>query len=276
MSLIAGLLLALFSALALNASYFGQHAATKDLEQLSLRRPLRGLVQLFAHPGWLVAYLGGWVGWGAYVAALRLAPLSLVQSVSAGGVSLLVLFARRTSGRQRKRERNGAILASAGLVCVIASLRPGEHSRSVSFHTIGLLIVVGLVVAALLLAIFRRRPAIGLSLAAGLCYGVGDVATKGAVSGTVLLVPIFLVCHVLGFIATQLAYQRGSLIESAGLSSLLTNAIPLAAGIWLFGEAPPNGLLGALRIFGFIAALCGAALITGQHSTSEALSPVAE
>ncbi len=262
MSLATGLCLALFSALTLNLSYFGQHRATREIGRLSPREPLRSLGRLFSHPGWLFAYLAGWLGWAAYVAALHFAPLSLVQAISAGGVGLLVLFSRAAPGATPPREREGAIIASLGLICVIATLGAGESSRTATFAAIALLVTTGLAAAALALLALRHRLTIGLSVAAGLSYGVGDVATKGAVSGTAVLIPIFLLCHLLGFIATQLAYQRGTLIESAGLSSLLANAIPLIAGVVLFGEAPPGGPLGALRIVGFAAALCGGALIT--------------
>ena len=83
-SLPAGLGLALASAGALNWGFFTQHGAASALPPLSLRRPLRSLRLLFGERRWLAGFLVGIAGWLLYVGALALAPLSLVQAVSAG------------------------------------------------------------------------------------------------------------------------------------------------------------------------------------------------
>jgi hypothetical protein len=61
---------------------------------LSLRRPLASLRLLFAHKGWLIGFLAGIGGWVLYVAALALAPLSLVQATSAGGLGSWICSSR--------------------------------------------------------------------------------------------------------------------------------------------------------------------------------------
>ena len=105
-SLVIGLVLALATAAAFNWSWVAQHTITSQLPRLELRRPIWSLKLLFAHRRWLVAFLVGVGGWFFYVVALRLAPLSLVQSVSAGGLGLLAVFAQRASGeRDRKSTR---------------------------------------------------------------------------------------------------------------------------------------------------------------------------
>src|SRR5262245_59954006 len=102
----AGLLVALASALALNWGFWVRHGAASSLPKLSLRQPLWSLRLLFAHRRWLAGWSAGVVGWVLYVAALRLAPLSLVQAVSAGGVGVLALLAWRVAGaRPLRRER---------------------------------------------------------------------------------------------------------------------------------------------------------------------------
>ena len=52
---------------------------------------------LFTVPRWLIGFLAGVVGWVFYVAALKLAPLSLVQAASAGGIGVLALLVARTT-----------------------------------------------------------------------------------------------------------------------------------------------------------------------------------
>src|SRR5207253_429041 len=82
-------LLALASAAALNWGFLAQHGAAASLPRLTPRRPVRSLRLLFATRRWLAGFLVGIGGWALYTAALRLAPLSLVQAASAGGIGLL-------------------------------------------------------------------------------------------------------------------------------------------------------------------------------------------
>src|SRR3974377_686837 len=94
-ALVFGLILALVSAAAFNWSWVAQHTITSRLPPLSVRHPVRSLLLLFGHRRWLFAFLIGITGWVLYIAALRLAPLSLVQTVSAGGLALLAVLAQR-------------------------------------------------------------------------------------------------------------------------------------------------------------------------------------
>ena len=93
----------------------------------------------------------------------------------------------------------------------------------------------------------------GLGLAAGILYAAGDLATKAAVGGGLwlALVPAVLAAHGLAFVCLQLGFQRGGALATAGASTLLTNALPIAGGIALFHERVPGGALGALRVAAF-------------------------
>src|SRR5213595_2964462 len=103
--MIAGLLLALGSAAALNWGFLTQHGAAAALPPLALRRPVHSLRLLFGSRRWLAGFVVGLGGWALYVGALRLAPLSLVQAASAGGIGLLaVLVERTTDVRLARRE----------------------------------------------------------------------------------------------------------------------------------------------------------------------------
>jgi len=104
----------------------------------------------------------------------------------------------------------------------------------------------------------------------------GDVATKAAVSGTepVYLFAVLLpLCHGLAFVSLQLAFQRGSALATAGVSSLLTNLLPVVAGILVFQEYLPAGLPSVLRALGFAGAVLGAALLAGtEHRAASGAS----
>jgi hypothetical protein len=214
---------------------------------------------------WMVGYATGWVGWGIYIAALSLAPLSLVQAVSAGGVGILAFLAHRLGTPLGPRERLGAWIAVGGLLLLGGSLT--VHARAASTaHTSTLLIViaVGLAVAGLLAGLATRtgRPASLMGCTAGLLFGLGDLATKGAVSGNgPWFIPLLAACTALGFVALQLAFQRGRVLETAGLSALVNNMIPIVGGLLLFHEALPDGLAGAARLASFAAVVVGAVLL---------------
>ena len=127
----AGLALALLSAVAINGGYAAQHRAAGSLPPLSLRRPVRSLVSLFRHGRWLAGFFAGIGGWVLYVAALALAPISLVQACSAGGIAVLAIGA----GRLARMERIGLVASLAGLALLGLSLgakTPSTHGSWVA------------------------------------------------------------------------------------------------------------------------------------------------
>jgi hypothetical protein len=102
-----------------------------------------------------------------------------------------------------------------------------------------------------------------LGAGAGVLYAAGDVATKAVVGGGlwVVLVVAVLAAHGAAFVLLQFAFQRGSALVSAGMSTLLTNALPIVAGIALFHERLPGGALGGLRVAAFALVVVAAALL---------------
>ena len=265
-SLLGGLGLALASAGALNWGYFAQHQAAGRLPRLSLRHPVHSLVVLFRDRRWLVGFLVGIGGWVLYVAALALAPLSLVQATSAGGIGILALLAWQATGiRLTQGELAGVAAAVVGLALLGASLA-GQHGKGHQAATLSVALwLAASAAAAGLVALFGERsrlaPGAGLGAAAGLLYAAGDVGTKAAVGGggRLAFVPALLACHGLAFVALQLGFQRGTALATAGVATLLTNALPIVAGTALFHEGLPGGVLGALRVLAFIAVVAGAA-----------------
>jgi hypothetical protein len=260
-----GLALALAAALVINVGFFVQHGATGSMPSLSLGHPLRSVQALVTSRQWLLGYATGLVGWGIYIAALSLAPLSLVQAVSAGGVGVLAFLAQQLGTPLEGRERLGAWIAVAGLVLLGVSLA-AHAPHAPAAHTSSLLIVIvaGAGIAAILAGLSTRiaRAGAALGCAAGIFFGVGDLATKGAVSGNGLLfVPLLVACTALGFVTLQLSFQRGRVLETAGLSVLVNNMIPIAGGLLLFHEALPGGAAGAARLASFVAVVVGAVLL---------------
>ncbi len=265
MRLSVGLLLAMAAALAINWSFFTQHGASNVLPRLSLRHPFRSLRLLFTNGRWLLGYAVGMGGWGLYVAALLFAPISLVQSVSAGGIGVIALLAlRQGAGSVPPRDRVALVACLGGLALVLVSFVAGVPKPSPP-GTSNILVWVGVTVAlagvAWLVGGRVMRQGAGLGAAAGLLYAAGDVSTKGAVIAGVVFVPLLIACLVAGFVALQLAFQRGSAIATAGMSTLLNNALPIVAGVVAFHERLPGGVGGGVRLAGFVLVVAGAALL---------------
>ena len=251
------------------ASYL-QHKVSGMLPALTLRQPLSSLAALFTNWKWLAGFVTGLSGWALYIVAVSLAPLALVQATSAGGVGLLALLAQRGGGRLTRPERLAVAASVGGLVLLGLSLPAGARQAPSPGWAAPLSWVLASAVLALIAAIPARallRPGAGLAVAAGLLYAAGDVATKAAVGRTS---PVFLfavlipVCHGLAFVALQLSFQRGTVMATAGVSSLLTNVLPILAGLTIFAEHMPGGTAGTLRGLGFGGAVLGATLLAGR------------
>jgi hypothetical protein len=281
--LAAGLLLALGSSAALNWSYFVQHGAAAELPPLELRHPVRSLGSLFSSLTWVIGFSTGIGGWVLYVAALWLAPLSLVQATSAGGIGLLALLVQRRSRRRLPRNDWLAVCtAVTGLALLGVSLAGGSSAGvAPAGAQLAAWIVLSVVLAALAAGPTSRLlvAGAGLGIAAGVLYAAGDVGTKAVVHGHVwlVLIPLVLACHGLAFVVLQLGFQRGGALATAGVASLLTNALPIAAGLALFHEALPGGMLGVVRVVGFALIVAGATLLArqGGESAAPVLQPVA-
>jgi hypothetical protein len=269
MRLAAGLLLAVLSTCALSYGFYLQHSAASGLPALTVRRPVASLTALFGNWRWVAGFVTGLGGWALYIAALWLAPLSLVQATAAGGVGVLALLARFGGAILSRTEAAAVGVSIGGLLLLGLSLPAGAHSAPQPWPAPLAWTLGSMVAAAAAATIVAKwlRPGAGLAAAAGLLYAAGDVATKAAVGGTspvtlfALLLPV---CHGLAFACVQAAFQRGTVMATAGVSSLLTNVLPILAGVIVFHEHMPAGAAGILRGLGFAGAVIGAALLAGR------------
>lgn len=271
MRLAAGLVLALLSAGALNWGWVVQHESASKLPPLTLRRPIQSLLSLLHDRRWMIGFVTGLSGWGLYVAALSLASLSLVQAVSAGGLPLLAVFARRRGAVLSRRQQVAVAAAAVGLFLLGVSLSHGSanatHARAASI-AVWAFVSAAAAAAALAADSSLLASGAGFGLAAGVLYAAGDIATKAAVSGIVWIpfLLLMLVAHSVGGGCLQFGFQRGSALATAGTATLFTNLLPIVAGLALFGDHLPAGMLGVARIAAFVAVVLGAVLLAGDAS----------
>lgn len=279
MNLAAAVVLSLLSATALQWGYLAQHGAARELPPLSLRAPIRSLRSLFSDLSWLTGFVVGILGWVFYIAALALAPLSLVQGVSAGGIAVLAALAHRRGDPLTRFQWSAVAVATVGLGLLGASLAGGTTNAHAT-HAMD--VVVWLVVLAGLAALasssgLKLAAGASLGVAAGLLYATGDIATKAGTFGgawTLVLIAM-LAAHGLAFVALQLGFQRGGALATAGTATLLTNALPIAAGVFLFNEHLPGGFLGLVRAGGFVLVVAAAAVLARaeEPATSARAAP---
>ncbi len=284
MQIAVALALTIVSACAQNLGYLLQHDVAAGLPPLSLRRPLASLSSLLAQRRWLLGFgvqVGGFV---LYVVALALAPLSLVQATAAGGIGILAIMVTRISHVPLTRlERIGAAVSVAGLALLgLSLLRAHGEGSGATYAWVAVWLLASAVGAGLcvtlLAAAVGRGPAWGI--ASGILFAAGDIATKMAVSGGLANIP-FLLCLIVfygtGTAVLQAAFQRGGALTTAGLSTLMTNALPIAAGMVLFHEPLPSGWVGVARVAAFAAVVAGAVLLAahGKQTESPAGEPLA-
>ena len=271
--LVFGLLVSLASACVINLGFFVQHRAATGLPPLKIRHPIATLVPLLKDRAWVIGNLAGVVGWLLYLLALWLAPLSLVQASSAGGVGVLAFAVWKGGGVPlMRRELAGVGAATAGLVLLGASLA-GENDVGAATDLPPLLlwlmcsvIAAGFAVGPLARAV---APGAGLGIAAGILYAAGDVANKAAYGGRYWLWPVLCAFHLVALIGLQLGFQRGGALATAGSANLLLNALPIVAGVTLYHEGIPSGVLGGARIAAFAFVIAGAVLLARSEPSAE-------
>jgi hypothetical protein len=259
--------LALASTTLTNVAYLREHDAVAALPELSARHPVQSARHLLTDRGWLRGFALESTGFALYVLALAFAPLTLVQSLAAGGIGVLAFLSARMSGHALPRhEVVGVALSVLGLVALAISLAGGSGEGN-GGATLDIELWLGATAAAAVaaVAIGRRVGAIAVSegIAGGLFFSIGDISVKVATQGGARAA--FGITVVLGYglgtALLQLGYQHGGALTVAGLATLFTNALPIAAGTVVLGEPVPTGALGAIRVLAFVAVTAGAILL---------------
>jgi hypothetical protein len=264
---ITGLVLALASAILINLAYLREHDAAADLPVLSMRRPLQSARLLLGDRSWLLGFAMESGGFLLYVAALVLAPLSLVQSIAAGGIGVLAFASARLAKRRlAPQEIAGVLLSVLGLVALAISLA-GGNAKEGNGEIVPIVLWLGITafIAIVLVVAGRVRwgAAVAYGVAGGLFFSIGDIATKVTTQGgaRTAFVVLLLLGYGLGTALLQIGYQAGGALTVAGLATLATNALPIAAGTVILAEPLPHGALGVARALAFGAVVAGAVLL---------------
>jgi drug/metabolite transporter (DMT)-like permease len=262
------ILLTFVSAVAINWAWLREHDAASALPPLSIRRPRESLRSLLTDRHWMTGFVAETAGFLCYVGALALAPLALVQSLSAGGIGILAFLSSRVAGvKLARRELLGVVIAATGLAFLGISLA-GATGQGDEGVWGGILIWV-VASAGLAAVAIRYGPRLlgaagAHGMAAGILLAAGDVVTKAVVTGGVrlLFIPAMILAYSFGTIVLQVGFQKGAALTTAGVATLFTNALPIIAGTTLYDEPFPNGELGVLRGISFALLIAGGALLS--------------
>jgi multidrug transporter EmrE-like cation transporter len=279
-----GLLLALVTSLMSVLGFFLKHRGAVAAPAVEWRRPWASTVALFRSPVYTLGCVVATTSWGFHVAALGLAPISLVQSVIAGGLVLVTVLADRVFGQHvSRREWIGVALTAAGLTFLAATLGGTGDSAHGDYGDAQLLTVVGLAsVAGLVLTIRGGSSGPLLGVAAGLLWAGSDITIKalsgktGELGWGVLVHPfalVILVLSLIGLLVSARSLQLGPAVAVIALTTATANALTIASGPAVFGEPLPGhtaALLVRVAAFGLVIA---AAALTPPPSLRETSSP---
>jgi drug/metabolite transporter (DMT)-like permease len=278
MTLQFGILLALLCAFASNLAFLYKHRGCCTACAVDIRHPLRTAISLWSQRWFAVGMLVGLGAWLLHVAAISLAPLSVVQAVLSGGLVLLAVMADRLFGFSvGPRQWWGLAMTGVGLILLGITL-PASHGAHSSFSVTAMIAFEAGLFG--LGALFIMGPRLGgpaehhgimLAAAAGILFGVCNIGVK-ALTGIVgdggalgvILSPwtwVALTGSAAAFYASARSLQDGDAIPVIAITGTAANIATIGGGIIVFGDPIPNDAFGiVLQATAFVLVIVASAL----------------
>jgi hypothetical protein len=274
-----GIGLALLCAAVTQLGFLCKHRGAALAPRVELRAPLKSARDLF-RSRWFA--IGMAVAGGAFilhVAALAMAPLSVVQVALSTGVVMLAVMGERLFGCQvGRRQWAGVIMTATGLTALVLTLprTGGDHSAFavpalIAFQA-GMLALGVLLIAAPRLGAPAHHHGAVLGAAAGTLFGVSDVAVKAltGVGGPLELLlspwlPVALLASALAFLASARGFQEGDAVPVIACTSTAANITVITGGLVVFGDALAGGVLLVVQIAAFVLIAFSALVTPAGH-----------
>jgi len=260
MALQIGILLALLCALTTNLGFLLKHRGAVAAPAVNLRRPWASAVALFKSKWFTIGMLVAVGAWIFHVAAMALAPLSVVQAVISGGLVFLTLLAERWFGCDvGPRQWAGVACTALGLALLAMTLPHGVNHHGYSVAAMVAFEATLLGVGAVLVftprfGVHHEHAGALLGIAAGILFGVSDVAIKALTEGVAatglvggLVSPWLVTCvlaSILAFFASARGLQKGEAVPVITMTSAAANVSVISGGILVFGDPMPGDALG--------------------------------
>jgi drug/metabolite transporter (DMT)-like permease len=276
-----GVGLALLCAAVTQLGFLFKHKGARTAPRVELQHPLRSARALLACTWFRLGLAVAAGAWILHVAALALAPLSVVQAVLSTGVVILAVLGDRVFGCSvSRRQWAGAAMTAVGLLLLVVTLpRQGADTSfaapaMIAFE-VGMLAIGSLLVAAPKLGTPTEHHAVMLGAASGVLFGVSDVAVKaltasaaagpvGVLASPWLLVAVLASC--VAFLASARGFQEGDAVPVIASTSTAANVTCILGGILVFGDAlAGNAVLVSMQIMAFVLVAAAALLMPAGH-----------
>lgn len=248
------------------------------------RGTLGAVMAWIRDPVWIGGLAVQAAGYALYMVALAGAPVSMMAVAMQGGIALFVALAVVVLGeRARIREWLGIGAFVVAALMLAGSLDAGAIQRPVDSGALAIVSVAAVAITlALLVAPALRQSGAAAAIAAGIALGFASLYTKpladrlaaapnlAALAAMLLASPytyLTIVANVAGLVMLQNSFALGRGIIAMPLSSAISNMIPIAGGIAVFGERlPDNPLAAAMRTGAFMLTIAAsAALAAGDR-----------
>ena len=274
-----GILLAIACAFVANLGFFYKHRGANAVAKVQVRHPLRSARALYSSRWFALGMAIATASWGLHVAALTMAPMSVVQVALAAGVVLIAVMAERMFGFEvGPRQWVGLVLTAIGLALLGLTLPAlhGPHSQfsqaaMISFEA-GLFGLGGLLIMGPRMGGPVEHHGIMLGAASGILFGVSDTAIKAltGITGAHGMIALALspwlavaaCASVIAFYASARGLQDGEAVPVIAVTGTAANISGIAGGIIVFGDPMAGGALGVtLQALAFVLVVVASALM---------------
>lgn len=276
MTLTLGILLALACAFVANLGFFYKYRGANAAPSVQVRHPLRSARALFASKWFTIGMIIATGSWALHVAALALAPMSVIQVSLAAGIVFIAVMADRMFGFEvGRRQWVGLFLTGVGLVMLGVTLPAmhGAHSQfsqaaMISFEA-GLFGLGGLLIMGRRMGGPAEHYGVMLGAASGILFGVSDTAIKALTGITsahgplaLLLSPwlaVAVLASIVAFYASARGLQDGDAVPVIAVTGTAANIAGIAGGIVVFGDpiaASPVGVVVQSLAFVLVVLAC--------------------
>ncbi len=279
MTMDLGILLALACAFVANLGFFYKYRGANSVPKVQVMHPLRSVRALYSSKWFTLGMIIATASWGLHVAALAMAPMSVIQVSLAAGVVFIAVMAERLFGfKVGRRQWLGLFLTAAGLVLLGVTLPAmhGAHSHfsqaaMISFEA-GLFGLGGLLLMGPRMGGPVEHHGMMLGAASGVLFGVSDTAIKaltgitgahglvGLVLSPWLAVAVF--ASIIAFYASARGLQDGEAVPVIAVTGTAANIAGIAGGIVVFGDPVAGSTAGVLlQALAFVLVVVAAALM---------------
>jgi uncharacterized membrane protein len=249
---------------------------------------LGAVVAWIRDPIWIGGLAVQAAGYALYMVALVGTPVSMMAVAMQGGVALFVVLAVAFLGeRARLWEWLGIGAVVVAALMLTGSLDAGAAENLLQTDALALASVAAVaIILALLLARGLRQNGAATAIASGIALGFASLYTKpladrlggapdlAALAEVLLASPytyLTIVTNVAGLVMLQNSFAMGRGIITMPLSSAISNVIPIAGGIAIFGERlPGEPFAAAMRAGAFALTIVASAALAAGDLGAEA------